>query len=862
MPALSDEIALERRNEALEFIKANEYPSRPIKRFITKHFKKVSEEGVEYFPTLFVKDYFKKGERLKAGSKSSLTLENFEEYYTNGHVMLPDKDGKMSEWKPTIKDDEAEYYELRPCFGNKQMAIVDIDGLVKSGDVTLEGLIDSGKIPEILEDASFFLSRSKSLPHFIFYLEGIPTDVKVGQYINVFNGFEGDLLLNHAWEKLDAQLYNYDGDLTTIQWSDLVKSFNPENVNAKKLLPKPEKPTKTKKEKTKKSEDETDGESVSTIDESKVKETIDMMEKIVLEILKEEPDYFSSYESWSRMVYGFFNESTGTPLEEEARKIADDLSENECGGTYSEAGFNKIWYGAKPKIKEPVKIGTFFKWLNEVDPQNPLLKAHINARVSTGSLTQDEVRQSSVYLEYRTETFEKTHFKLLNPVRYIEIDEDKKKGRSLIFRDPTDFKERLRDEKGMPIFKVKGGLGPIPMKHYELWLDDSEKRKHSKLVFDPSWKPIVDPDQTVPVYNAFGGFPNHDPSVKPLTEDTSDFIKLMRYLFTDDKVYEYMKCWIASIIQRPEFKTKVAPILFSRTHGTGKNSLVDGIVAVLGRINCGVVESIDDITRNFNAHLCNKLFIYGDEISANAKKVADRLKQVITRPEQNLEKKNIDAVLVDDFTNWLFTTNNENCFKVEEGCRRLLMIHCCEQKQTQYSAKSYAEIGDSEKLKQLFGFFKNYEQSEESIKKYGKFNIGQDVVIETQYKKEMLFENRSAYVQMLYKEPKTFIDRTFASTALYEEAQKYAKAHFLSSNFTSQEFSKQSQRYLEDFKKKGNTCNKYEFPKTRTELLKHLFQVDEAYYRYIYQLDDDFVPEFKPEVPSKDCYGNVTWVEV
>jgi hypothetical protein len=275
-----------------------------------------------------------------------------------------------------------------------------------------------------------------------------------------------------------------------------------------------------------------------------------------------------------------------------------------------------------------------------------------------------------------------------------------------------------------------------------------------------------------------------------------------------------------------------------------------------------VVESIDDITRNFNAHLCNKLFIYGDEITANAKKVADRLKQVITRPEQNLEKKNVDAVLVDDFTNWLFTTNNENCFKVEEGCRRLLMIHCCEQKQTQYSANSYAEIGDPEKLKQLFGFFKNYEQSEESIKKYGKFNIGQDVVIETQYKREMLFENRPAYVQMLYKEPKTFVDRTFASTALYEEAQKYAKAHFLSSNFTSQEFSKQSQRYLEEFKIKGNTCNKYVFPKTRTELLKHLFQVDEAYYRYIYQLDDDFVPEFKPEVPSKDCYGQVIWVEV
>jgi hypothetical protein len=183
------------------------------------------------------------------------------------------------------------------------------------------------------------------------------------------------------------------------------------------------------------------------------------------------------------------------------------------------------------------------------------------------------------------------------------------------------------------------------------------------------------------------------------------------------------------------------------------------------------------------------------------------------------------------------------------------MVHCCEQKQTEYSAKSYAEIKDPVKIKQLFGFFKNYEQSEDSIKKYGQFNIGQDVVIETQYKKEMLFENRPAYIQMLYKDPKTFVNRTFASTSLYEEAQKYAKAHFLSSNFTSQEFSKQSQRYLEEYKTRGNTCNKYRFPDNKTEFMKHLYKVDEAYYRYIYQLDDDFVPEFKEEVIQKTAGG-------
>lgn len=859
MPELDTKSATERRQKAIDYITKEGLPSRPIKRFLTKHFKHYAEDGSEYIPTLYVKDEIdNKGNRKKKGSKSSLTLKHFEDIFVNGSVMLDDKDGKKVSWKPWILDSEAEYYEIRPCFAKgAPMAIIDIDGIKSSGDVSLAELIDAGVIPEIVEDASFFLSRTKSLPHFIFAIDGMPENIKVGQYVNVFKNFEGDLLLNHAWEKIDSHLYNYDGQITTVKWNDLIAYFDPEKVNAKKLIPKPEKPVKEKK--AKKTETETDVE--SSVDDEKVKKTIEMMEKIVLEIVRIEPDYFH-YDTRLRMIFGFFNESCGTALEETARKKVEYLMENYCGGDkYSESEFNRVWYGAKPKIKEPVKIATFFKWLNEIDPQNPLLKEHINSRLSSGVLSAEEIRQSNEYLDYRMDNFEKTHFKLLNPVRYIEIDTDKRKGTSLIFRDPTDFKERLRDETGMPIFKVKGGICPIPTKFHELWLDDTDKRKHSKLVFDPSWKPIIDPDQTVPVYNAFGGFPNHSPETKPMAEKDSQFIALMRYLFQDNKVFEYMKCWVASIIQRPEFKTKVAPILFSRTHGTGKNTFVDGVVAVIGRINCGVVESIDDITRNFNAHLCNKLFIYGDEISANAKKVADKLKQVITRPEQNLEKKGVDAVLVDDFTNWLFTTNNENCFKAEEGCRRLLMVHCCEQKQTEYSAKSYAEIGNPETLKELFAFFKNYEQSEESVKLYGKFNIGQDVVIETQYKKEMIFENRPAYIQLLYKAPETLVGKTLLSTALYEEAQKYAKAHFLSSNFTSQEFGKQSLRYLEAYKKHGNIGNKYSFPSTKTELLKHLYLVDEPYYRYIFQLEDNFVPEFKAPVQTKNEYGQYIWVE-
>ena len=126
-----------------------------------------------------------------------------------------------------------------------------------------------------------------------------------------------------------------------------------------------------------------------------------------------------------------------------------------------------------------------------------------------------------------------------------------------------------------------------------------------------------------------------------------------------------------------------------------------------------------------------------------------------------------------------------------------------------------------------------------------------EAVFQTQYKKELQYENQPAYIQMLYKTPKHFVDKKFSATALYEEAQQYAKTHYLSINFTSQEFSKQLVRYVESYKKKGNTGMVYKFP-NKTILLKNLFEVHEEYYRYVFQLDPDFIPEFKEQESIKN----------
>ena len=613
-------------------------------------------------------------------------------------------------------------------------------------------------------------------------------------------------------------------------------------------------PKGKKKQQKEEEEEGSDNESEGTADEDKLeqwKNKCCTIKTLVTAIRDEEPVYFDEYIKWAMLGYLIFNEVNGDIT---GATLFAELSQNfqsDSGDKHSESKVFAQYYKTQKDRKKESKlhIPSLYNWLKELNPEHELLLIQNDKMMSSGQLTAEEIRCSQSYKTYRTE-FEKTHFKLNYPMRYVKEDYDKKRGKSILFYSKLDYSELLRDKKDMPTYLVKGGIAPCPKKFCDLWFDDEHKRKFGKIVFDPMPNE-EDEELEDPEYNSFGGFNNDDPNAVEIIETDSQYLKLFKLLMNDDKVYEYMKCWIAAIIQRPNIKTKVAPILFSKTHGSGKNTIVEGMIRIIGKSNSAVVESIDDICKNFNSHLCNKLFIYGDEINANAKKVADKLKQVITRTEQNLEKKNQDAIKVDDYTNWLFTTNNENCFKVEDGCRRLMLIACLEEKQSkQFYQSVYDEIEDPFLIKQLFKFFKTYKQSPESIKLHGEFKVGNEAVFETQYKKDLLYENKHAYIQMLYKSPNQFQNKNFSSVALYEEAQQYAKSHFLSSNFTSQEFSKQLMKYLGVYKKKSNTGMMYKFS-DKTSLLQHLFSVDEQYYRYVYQLDADFTPEFKDLEPQK-----------
>lgn len=425
---------------------------------------------------------------------------------------------------------------------------------------------------------------------------------------------------------------------------------------------------------------------------------------------------------------------------------------------------------------------------------------------------------NATYLELKSK-FELNCFRLENPFNYVYIDGDNNiqlfNNEKLKNWASKDYKIVIADpenEKNNKYF-------------IDVWMTDPNQKTFNKIVFDPSMKSINN-------YNYFTGFKYSEGEQAPTD---NKFLNLLKRVCNDSKIYDYFVDWIAHIIQRPYKKTNIAVVMYSDVKGVGKNCIVDGISKLLKGYSAHV-ETIDDITKNFNSHLVNKLFIYGDEIKASSKCISDKLKQVITRPTQNMEKKGKDAFEIEDFTNWLFTTNNRDAFKVEQGDRRLFFVECISEKlNKELSTEYYKYINDDMEMNKLFNYFKNHEIT---------YNIGIEAPPASRMKNELEYETKPAYIQMLYKQPRDIINNRFTSQRLYEKSKVFASSNYLNHSYSITEFGTEITKILKHFKKRTGAGNIFEIDINYNDFNKLLFEYDDEYYRYINNIDNDITPTF------------------
>jgi hypothetical protein len=517
---------------------------------------------------------------------------------------------------------------------------------------------------------------------------------------------------------------------------------------------------------------------------------------------------FDSYNNWLELCFILHNETNGT---QEGKKAFIEICKEMCK-KFDEEECNKKWYSVKSVKEKKITLGTLNKKYYEMFPEEKDKDKQEKEKDK-----QKTIYNNKNYIDQKIK-FEERIFKLDNPFYFVKINSNN----TLEFMNEKTLQSWAKGEYTSIIYNDK----EIPF--INVWLEDPNKLKKNNIIFDPS---IINDKEN---YNCWKGF-NFDETIEAVKEEESKFLSLLKKLVNDDVNYEYVKQWIAHIIQKPYMKTNVAIVLYSDIKGAGKNCIIDGISKLLNNYTAKV-GGIEDIVKNFNAHLVNKLFISGDEICAKAKAVSDKLKETITRTTQNLEKKGKDSIQINDYTNWLFTTNNYDAFKIENGDRRMNMIHCKEEKFKE-SLEFYKEINNPLEINKLFNYFKSYNIT---------YRIGIDEPPLTKYKQQLQYNNKEGYIQMLYKEPCQFANNSLSSTEILKIMNDYSKHNYLPQCHDIVSFGKFMTNLFNNFKKRGNTGFVFNFNNVdKNKFNEILYKYDPSYWKYINHYQENEEPDFK-----------------
>jgi len=184
----------------------------------------------------------------------------------------------------------------------------------------------------------------------------------------------------------------------------------------------------------------------------------------------------------------------------------------------------------------------------------------------------------------------------------------------------------------------------------------------------------------------------------------------------NEEIYKYILVWIASILQKPNFKTGVALVILGN-QGTGKNVFTNVICKLMARYANENVTSIESVVGKFNAILENKKLLVLNElqsIDCNKYLNSDALKSIITDRRININQKNEPERMCENVANFIMVSNNNIPIKIESTDRRYMVTETSDEKRGDYDY--FDKLCDSftpEFYENLFTFFmmldvKNY----------------------------------------------------------------------------------------------------------------------------------------------------------
>jgi len=311
-----------------------------------------------------------------------------------------------------------------------------------------------------------------------------------------------------------------------------------------------------------------------------------------------------------------------------------------------------------------------------------------------------QVTHEITYKELK-KTFEKNHFKVINPVTYVQVIDGvvhtRTKSEMFMLYENLSYKtiEKKTKKDGTEVSetKYKSFLGD--------WLKDQYIRTYKELVFEPCNK--ISNDQ----YNLWNGWRASRLEKRNVNFKDSLMNKHFKYIFGEE-MYEYAMDYFAYIVQTGK-KTDVC-LLLQSDPGTGKDTVYNYIgQKVLGQeyyLNEDHVDML--IGGNFNEDISHKVLIVLNESNrAKTSEIIEAVKNSITRDFNSIRIKKEKTRFEKNNINWSTLTNSHDSMKIENNDRRIAArkIPSTYKGNTKYYDALYDEIESGNYDRACYDFF-------------------------------------------------------------------------------------------------------------------------------------------------------------
>ncbi|MGY5427678.1 primase-helicase family protein [Enterobacter cloacae] len=196
----------------------------------------------------------------------------------------------------------------------------------------------------------------------------------------------------------------------------------------------------------------------------------------------------------------------------------------------------------------------------------------------------------------------------------------------------------------------------------------------------------------------------------PRTADTSKvstFLNHMAYLVPDAWQREFFIARLGWMVQRPERRCPISILHVATAHGTGRGWVSQLMERVLGPWNCARTRMKILCDNQFHDYLYNTLLCTIDEVRENDKRyeVNDKIRDVLTEPRFEVNRKYGSKKTMDIYTGFLFYTNHFDALALPEEDRRIAVLGGPDfAASEEHYASLYGALSDSDFIAQVYWY--------------------------------------------------------------------------------------------------------------------------------------------------------------